>query len=142
MKSNLELAEDAGAAHYVRSQAVVSVNSVVFTCDELDRFAALIRAEHVKELLGVKVEPVAWQWRRRDEPWSLERTFNSQVFATTADSDVRSLYTAEQCAAMVAQAMPKRLSREQVDAALDAASISLHRFADAIQDALGVKEQP
>jgi hypothetical protein len=37
-------------------------------------------------------EPVAWQWRRKGEPWSLERTFNSQVHATTPDSEVRPLF--------------------------------------------------
>jgi hypothetical protein len=37
-------------------------------------------------------EPVAWQWRRKGEPWTLAKTFNSEVFATTPDSEVRPLY--------------------------------------------------
>ncbi len=37
-------------------------------------------------------EPAYWQWRRKADPWSLEKTFNSQVFATTDDSEVRLLY--------------------------------------------------
>ena len=39
-------------------------------------------------------EPVAWQWRKNGEPWSLDQTFNAQVFATTKDSEVRALYAA------------------------------------------------
>ncbi len=49
-------------------------------------------------------EPVAWQWRRKDQPWSLERTFNSQVYATTADSEVRALYAG---AAPAAPSVPR-----------------------------------
>lgn len=39
-------------------------------------------------------EPVAWQWRRKGEPWSREQTWTHEVFATTDDSEVRALYTA------------------------------------------------
>lgn len=39
-------------------------------------------------------EPVAWQWRRKGDDWTLAKTFNSQVFATTEDSEVRALYAA------------------------------------------------
>lgn len=39
-------------------------------------------------------EPEYWQWRRKGQPWSLDRTFNSRVFATTDDSEVRPLYAA------------------------------------------------
>lgn len=38
-------------------------------------------------------EPVYWQWRRKDQPWSLEYTFNSEVQVTTKDSERRALYT-------------------------------------------------
>ena len=38
-------------------------------------------------------EPVYWQWRRKDQPWSLEYTFNSEVQVTTNDSERRALYT-------------------------------------------------
>jgi hypothetical protein len=41
-------------------------------------------------------EPVAWQWRRKDKAWSLDNTFNSEVYATTSDSEVRPLYTTPQ----------------------------------------------
>ena len=40
-----------------------------------------------------KQEPVAWQWRRKDKAWSLDNTFNSEVYPTTLDSEVRPLYT-------------------------------------------------
>lgn len=43
-------------------------------------------------LRSMPAEPVAWQWRKKDQPWSLERTFNSQVFSTTDDSEVRPLF--------------------------------------------------
>ena len=33
-----------------------------------------------------------WQWRRKSEPWTLEKTFTLPVVATTADSEVRTLY--------------------------------------------------
>lgn len=39
-------------------------------------------------------EVVAWQWRRKGNPWTLEKTFNTEVFATTDDSEVRPLYSA------------------------------------------------
>lgn len=39
-------------------------------------------------------EPVAWQWRRKGQPWTLANTFNTSVFATTEDSEVRALYAA------------------------------------------------
>ena len=41
-------------------------------------------------------EPVYWQWRRKDQPWSLEYTFNSEVQVTTKDSERRALYTSPQ----------------------------------------------
>jgi hypothetical protein len=40
----------------------------------------------------VPPEPVAWQWRRKGEPWRMDCTFNMEVFATTPDSEVRALY--------------------------------------------------
>jgi hypothetical protein len=39
-------------------------------------------------------EPVLWQWRRKSDAWSLQYTFNSDVVATTDDSEVRPLYAA------------------------------------------------
>jgi hypothetical protein len=46
------------------------------------------------DLPAPSAEPVAWQWRRLGQDWSLDRTFNSAVFATTPDSEVRPLYAA------------------------------------------------
>lgn len=48
------------------------------------------------EAAPAQAEPVAWQWRRKGDPWSLEKTFFSEVFATTDDSEVRPLYAAPQ----------------------------------------------
>jgi Lar family restriction alleviation protein len=41
---------------------------------------------------AVQGEPDYWQWRRKGEPWTLEKTFNSRVYATTGNSEVRPLY--------------------------------------------------
>lgn len=38
-------------------------------------------------------EAVLWQWRRKGDPWTIEKTFIHPVVATTADSEVRVLYT-------------------------------------------------
>jgi hypothetical protein len=77
---------------------------------------------------GVRQEPVAWQWRRKGEPWSLERTFNSEVKATTKDSEVRALYAAPQCS-RPQQEGDERVSdeREAFEAAMGAAVSSIHR---------------
>lgn len=34
----------------------------------------------------------AWQWRKKNQSWSLDRTFNSEPFARTEGSEVRALY--------------------------------------------------
>ncbi|WP_431290440.1 hypothetical protein [Burkholderia cepacia] len=54
-----------------------------------EAYARAIEATILERLCG---EPVAWQWRRGNAPWSLDRTFNTEVFATTNDSEVRALY--------------------------------------------------
>ena len=36
--------------------------------------------------------PVAWQWRKSGTPWSLERTFSSEVFSTAPGTEVRPLF--------------------------------------------------
>ena len=54
------------------------------------------RAERAEaELARLRAqEPEYWQWRRKRDPWEIGKTFNSQVYATTADSEVRCLYAA------------------------------------------------
>ena len=54
------------------------------------------RAERAEaELARLRAqEPEYWQWRRKHDPWEIGKTFNSQVYATTADSEVRCLYAA------------------------------------------------
>ena len=49
--------------------------------------------EALAEQPAQQQEPVYWQWRRKDQPWSLEYTFNSEVQVTTKDSERRALYT-------------------------------------------------
>lgn len=51
-----------------------------------------LTAEAMAHKLG---EPVAWQWRRKGEPWQRDFTFLHEVHATTEDSEVRALYAPE-----------------------------------------------
>lgn len=85
-------------------------------------------------------EPEYWQWRRKGEPWTLEKTFNSQVFATTSDSEVRPLYAAaqpEQPGDHVSRAVPTKdatgatSDRELLELAARAAGISVGTGAEA-----------
>ena len=57
--------------------------------------AALRAAIAAAEQPAEPAQPVYWQWRRKDQPWRLEQyTFNSEVKATTDESEVRALYAA------------------------------------------------
>ena len=38
-------------------------------------------------------EPVYYQWRRKNQPWSIRHVYHNKVEATTDDSEVRELYT-------------------------------------------------
>ena len=92
------------------------------------RLVTLIEQRYREQLLGVKVEPV-----------------QGAVLVSGCIYEDCDVYTADQVAAMVAQAMPRRLTREQVDEIFDAHQEAphfefRHLVADAIQDALGVKE--
>lgn len=49
-----------------------------------------------KVVLPPLPEPVYHQWRRKNMPWSLEFAFNSMCHATTDDSEVRTLHSADQ----------------------------------------------
>lgn len=55
--------------------------------DEIERLRAALAAPAASE-------PLYWQWRPKNQSWSLERTFNHQVHATTPGSEVRALYAA------------------------------------------------
>ena len=82
-------------------------------------------------------EPVYWQWRRKDQPWSLEYTFNSEVQVTTKDSERRALYTSP-------PAQRKPLTDEElVDVAsncgMNGLNIHGYTFARAIEVAHGIK---
>lgn len=41
-------------------------------------------------------EPAYYQWRRKNMPWSLEFAFSHMCHATTEDSEIRTLHTADQ----------------------------------------------
>lgn len=86
-----------------------------YTADQMREYAlaSLLQAAPTEPAApAVQVqpsEPEYWQWRRKGEPWTLEKTFNSQVFATTSDSEVRPLYAAaqpEQPGGHVSRAVP------------------------------------
>ena len=38
-------------------------------------------------------DPVYYQWRRKNQPWSIRHVYHNKVEATTDDSEVRELYT-------------------------------------------------
>lgn len=93
-KSNIDLAQEAGL-YLEDSEHLV------------DRLIALAEQRKVAELMGVQVEPAAWLFP------------DGQTYAGGPDfaqvyPEAVPLYTAESVAALVAQAMPKRLTREQV----------------------------
>lgn len=88
-------------------------------------------------------QPDYWQWRMKGEPWTLERTFNSQVHATTPNSEVRGLYAAPPEHADLLGEL--RAAREAVDLGLDYAKTDLrerqqmyrnypHRYATEMED--------
>ena len=140
MKTSLELAKDAGI--YLEGYEAAA-----------DRFAALIEQRHTQQLLGAKVEPSAWV----DEfgnayPLSAHTVDGKPLRWDDAHKrGWKPLYTAEQCAAMVAQATPKllealKVARTYVDAVVANATGAAKRknYQQAlriIDDALGVKEQ-
>jgi hypothetical protein len=82
----LRLALDALERHTCNGLPCVEQTAV-------DAIRAALAAPSVPSVPSV---PVAWQWRREGEPWTLDKTFNSQVYATTPDSEVRPLYAAPQ----------------------------------------------
>lgn len=53
-------------------------------------------------------EPAYWQWRRKADLWSLSHVYSYEVFATTDDSEVRTLFTRPQPAQLQA------LSEEEI----------------------------
>ena len=40
-------------------------------------------------------KPVYWQWRRKADNWPTDQIYRHEVQATTEDSEVRILYTAQ-----------------------------------------------
>jgi hypothetical protein len=76
----------------------------LFSADEIVRFTReierLIAERSAPQAPEVGVEPEYWQWRRKSDPWSLKKIFNTSVFATTADSEVRALYTSSQLSSL------------------------------------------
>lgn len=65
-----------------------------------------------------ELEPVAWQWRRKGDPWTMELTFCRQVFATTDDSEVRPLYASPPTSADARNAERLRAQRDELLAVL------------------------
>ncbi|CAR54886.1 hypothetical protein [Burkholderia cenocepacia] len=75
-------------SRYIHSEDIY-LRQYTFRLLTLEQLAGAFEAAVLERVCG---EPVVWQWRRGDEPWSLERTFYTEVFATTDDSEVRPLY--------------------------------------------------
>ena len=148
MKTNIELMREAGI--YLEGYV-----------DAANRLITLVEQRYRERLLGVKVDRII-------EALEIGRDAAAQVAAeyhesmrgyrpeqhAARDADVAKIDAAiaDQCAAMIEQSRPKRLTREQVDDCRgkaigrdDAGAVKFNdqRFADAIQDALGIpKEQP
>lgn len=93
----------------LKAAALKALNVLTYPCSNGDVIVGLVedsdvRAERDAILAALNAlpeaaassaqEPEYWQWRRKGEPWSLTSTFNSQVFATTPDSEVRALFAA------------------------------------------------
>ena len=78
MRMALKALEDLGMKHFE------STGEVLYK----ETFTAIKEA-----LAQPEQEPVYWQWRRKNQPWSLEYIFNSEVQVTTEDSERRALYT-------------------------------------------------
>ena len=77
-------------------------------------------------------EPVYWQWRRKADAWSLKNTFNTEVIATTDDSEVRPLFTRPQPAQL------RRLDEDDLKKIFHASGFDI-KYADYVQSALAAK---
>lgn len=141
MKTNLDLAREVGLTI---NPAGAPRHIITQTCEAIDAFSALVEQRYRERLMGVKVEPVAQVHEGENgDRW----IYSDEAYASISGPDsedrlVHELFTAEQCAATVQQAAPKRLTRERVDAAWFTGIDGRYSIADAIQDALGIKEQP
>ena len=123
-------------------RAIAKYTSLDAICQDLQEktYTQAMRIAELEAKLAEaeKQEPVAWQWRRKDKAWSLDNTFNSEVYPTTLDSEVRPLYTHPQ---------PKRepLTDEQILrflSRIDECAVRLPRglreFARAVEAAHGI----
>lgn len=82
----------------------MTTHKVVPVDEELLREAAAVFGDYGNSTMRAKLldaihaapapsgEAVLWQWRRKGDPWTLDKTFNTEVFATTDDSEVRPLF--------------------------------------------------
>ena len=168
-KTTLELAQ----AVDPRFGTVVLAGEVI-GLKAIDAFAALVEQRQIERLMGEKVEPVAWEGGEAWEPlaWALcaeengEEACDELLWEGGAvkepwgsrylkyEGEARRMislvhkhaFPAEQCAAMVQQAMPKRLTREQVDEWCikrlgRPASILEWDFAASLMDTLGIPKE-
>ena len=69
--------------------------------------------------VSVEQEPVYWQWRRKNQPWSLEYVFNSEVKVTTEDSERRALYTTPPQRKPLTDEEIRKANHHMVDGAYD-----------------------
>ena len=144
-KSNLELARDAGV---VRTKHTTAEDCYELWAGQLNYFAALVEQRYRERLLGVKVEPVAHGVFERDSGrvWYINES--QRVCGGYADNAshrddkgfdqvVKPLYTADQCAAMMAQAAPLRLLRDflAVIHCDDGSHTEQHGLEKSVQDA-------
>jgi hypothetical protein len=73
----------------LRELAAFPIDEPSIAESRIERIESVLRAALAADEAR---ETVAWQWRRKGDPWTLNKTFNSEVFATTPNSEVRPLY--------------------------------------------------
>lgn len=80
---------------FLRQRVAELEAEIKLDADGPDWVQRALQAEAELAALKQQGEPVYWQWRKTaEEDWSLDRTFNCELFATTDVSEVRPLYTA------------------------------------------------
>ena len=87
---NKALAQPQGCPHRIADarNPIVKSGYICVDCGAL--FSA---ADHTIQPVVPQGDPVYYQWRRKNQPWSIRHVYHNKVEATTDDSEVRELYT-------------------------------------------------
>lgn len=96
-----------------------------------DKLVGDLQALVARPAAAPKLEAAAWQWRRKGQPWRMEQTYLSPVFATTPDSEVRTLF------AIAGATCPPAVEQ----AALETGEADAHELAASEISALAAQEE-